>query len=189
MSRKFGDWQKALRATDSKRMSNVIDKVFKANLGKNALIVQRTMKTGIVDQKWKWPPLSKVTIALKGSSKALIDRGDLLNSITIQPITGTVAFVGVLRTAKKGTKEIYNIGMMMENGADIAVTPRMRRFLAIKFQKKTGEKLDSSKAKRKGFIHIPARPFIAPAYEAARPAVIANMAKDGRRIWDEMVGK
>ena len=108
------------------------------------------VKKGIVsgapgDQKFA--PNSPMTIARKGSSKPLIDKGDLVGSITYQVIDADNVFVGV----KKG-KEI-NIAAVHEFGCTIQVTPKMRAYLHYQ-----GIHLKASTQ----YIHIPARPFLRP---------------------------
>ncbi len=109
------------------------------------------MKLGIRAQApggQAFAPLSQVTIDRKGSSKALIDTGFLMASIT-QRVTGATAFVGLLRTVvnKDGT-EIVNIGAVHEFGATI-------------------------KTKDGKTITIPARPFIGPTLSANKEKVEA----------------
>ena len=108
------------------------------------------VKKGIVsgapgDQKFA--PNSPMTIARKGSSKPLIDKGDLVGSITYQVIDADNVFVGV----KKG-KEI-NIAAVHEFGCTIQVTPKMRAYFHYQ-----GIHLKSSTQ----FIVIPPRPFLRP---------------------------
>ena len=68
---------------------------------------------------FEFVPLAQVTIERKGSSKALIDTGFLVNSIT-QKIMSDGAFVGLLRTSiSKDGESVANIGAIMEYGATI----------------------------------------------------------------------
>lgn len=92
-------------------------------------------------------PLSPITIARKGSSKPLIDHGDLVGSITYQIVDENHVFIGV----KKG-KEV-NIAAVHEYGCMIAVTPKMCAYLHHQ-----GIHLKASTQ----YIHIPARPYLRP---------------------------
>ncbi len=96
-------------------------------------------------------PLSPVTIARKGSSKPLIDKGDLVGSITYQVINSDTVFIGV----KKG-KEV-NIAAVHEFGCTIGVTPKMRAYLHHQ-----GVHLRVSTQ----YIHIPPRPFLRPVLQS-----------------------
>ncbi|HPN93700.1 MAG: hypothetical protein BWY28_02205 [bacterium ADurb.Bin236] len=131
---KFGDWNKLERT-----LKNCAPVKFQIALNKAAtkcaLLLVREIKKGIVSQSpggKKFEPLAAATIERKGSSKALIDTGFLLNAIT-QKIQGDKAFVGLLRgTRNKDGDEIVNIGAVMEfgatiqhpNGATIVIPPR-----------------------------------------------------------------
>lgn len=102
---------------------------------KNALLLVREIKHGIRDQApggQQFTPLAQITIDHKGSSKALIDTGFLINSIT-QKIMSDGAFVGLLKTSVyKDGETVANIGAIMEygctinhpNGAVIVIPPR-----------------------------------------------------------------
>ena len=92
-------------------------------------------------------PDSALTVARKGSSKPLIDKGDLVGSVTYQVIDSNNVFIGV----KKG-KEV-NIAAVHEFGCTIAVTPKMRAYLHHQ-----GVHLRASTQ----YIHIPPRPFLRP---------------------------
>jgi len=131
---KFGDWKKlesALRNCLPARM----ERALREASTKNALLLVREIKKGIRDQApggQQFAELAPSTIEKKGSSKALIDTGFLLSSIT-QQIMSDKAFVGLLRgTRNKDGEETVNIGAIMEfgatikhpNGATIIIPPR-----------------------------------------------------------------
>ena len=102
---------------------------------RNALFLVREIQRGIRNQApggQAFAKLADSTIARKGSSKALIDTGFLINSIT-QKIMADKAFVGLLRgTVSKDGESMVNIGAVMEygatinhpNGATIIIPPR-----------------------------------------------------------------
>jgi len=151
---RFGDWKKV----ESLLTGNVAGKfqvaVYKATV-KNALLLVREIKKGIKSQApggKAFVKLAKSTIKKKGSSKALIDTGFLVNAIT-QRIMGDKAFIGLLRgTRNKTGEEIVNIGAIMEYGATI-------------------------KHPNGGVIIIPPRPFIHPVMEKYREEVKENYRK------------
>jgi phage gpG-like protein len=140
--KKFGDWNRLERALINCLPARM-EKVLNQAATKCALLLVREIKKGIKAQApggKKFTPLAEATIEKKGSSKALIDTGFLLSSIT-QKIMGDKAFVGLLRgTRNKDGEEIVNIGAIMEFGATI--------------QQPNGVT-----------IVIPARPFIHPVME------------------------
>ncbi|HQN02224.1 MAG TPA: hypothetical protein PLL36_14180, partial [Candidatus Hydrogenedentes bacterium] len=119
---------------------------------KNALLLVREIQRGIKSQAPGSVPFAKLaesTIDQKGSSKALIDTGFLVNAIT-QKIMADKAFVGLLRgTVNAQGEDMVNIGAVMEYGATI--------------QHPSG-----------ATIIIPARPFLHPVMEQYRKEIIEN---------------
>lgn len=152
--KRFGDWDKAkakLAANPGARLALAIRQ---ATI-KNALLLVREIKRGIRSQApggKAFVKLAESTIARKGSSKALIDTGFLVNSITQRLLTDR-AFVGLLRgTVNKDGDDLVNIGAVMEYGATI--------------QHPTG-----------AVIVIPPRPFLHPTMEKYREQIIENYRK------------
>jgi phage gpG-like protein len=148
---KFGDWGKVEKLLTGNLASRFQVAVYKATV-KNALLLVREIKRGIKRQAPGDQPFVKLaesTIKKKGSSKALIDTGFLVNSIT-QKIMGDRAFIGVLRTARNTSgDEIANIGAIMEFGATI-------------------------NHPNGGVIIIPPRPFMHPVMKKYQKQVLKN---------------
>jgi phage gpG-like protein len=104
-------------------------------------------------------PLAESTIERKGSGKALIDTGFLLNSVT-QRILTDHAFVGLLRgTVNKDGEDMVNIGAIMEYGATITMPNGTT-------------------------IILPPRPFLHPTMEKYRDQVADNYRKAIRAAFD-----
>jgi hypothetical protein len=118
---RFGDWDRAKRLLTNGLDQRLARAIRQATI-KNALLLVREIKRGIRDQApggKQFAPLAQVTIDRKGSSKALIDTGFLVSSIT-QKILSDGAFVGLLRTSVyKDGESVANIGAIMEYGATI----------------------------------------------------------------------
>jgi len=75
----YGDWEKAIRRLN--RFPDLVEENMERATKKNATTLRDQMKRTITQG---WPgiePLSPKTIARKGSSKPLIDTGDMRNSI------------------------------------------------------------------------------------------------------------
>ena len=146
-----GDWDKAKKLLGNNPGSRLAKAVQQATV-KSAMLLVREIKKGIVSQApggQKFAELAPSTIARKGSSKALIDTGFLLSSIT-EKIMKDKAFVGLLKTAvnKKGDS-IANIGEIMEFGCTI-------------------------KMPNGATVVIPARPFLHPVMAKYKKQVIQN---------------
>ena len=104
-------------------------------------------------------PLAPSTAARRGGSRPLVDTGDLRNSIAVVG-RGDTRFIGVPRGAGR-----YRIGDVHESGRTITMemTKKQRRWLHA--NKPSGA---SGSGPGGGFlvIHIPARPFIQPVWDA-----------------------
>ena len=152
--KRFGDWDKArakLAGNPGARMALALRQA----TVKNAILLVREIKRGIRSQAPGGKPFVKLaesTIRRKGSSKALIDTGFLINAIT-QKIMADRAFVGLLRgTVNKDGDDMVNIGAVMEYGATI--------------QHPNG-----------AVIVIPPRPFLHPVMEKYRDEILENYRK------------
>lgn len=121
-------------------------------------------------------PLAALTLALRKlrgfrGTKALMVRGDLRNSITVQRMGTGAAFVGVLRSARgKDGQSLVNIAEINEFGSRpiiIHITQKMREVLG-RASKLMGK--DEAPRQHGGdggspsimVIRIPARPFLQP---------------------------
>jgi len=152
--RRTGDWAKA-RAALGNSFGPRMAAALQAATVKNALLLVREIQRGIKSQAPGGVPFAKLaesTIDRKGSSKALIDTGFLVNAIT-QKIMADKAFVGLLRgTVNPQGEDVVNIGAVMEYGAII--------------HHPNG-----------ATIIIPARPFLHPVMEQYREDVLENYRK------------
>lgn len=150
-AKRFGNWAEAKQLLTDGLDQRLALAIRQATI-KNALLLVREIKRGIRDQApggKQFAPLAQVTIDRKGSSKALIDTGFLVNSIT-QKILSDRAFVGLLRTSfNKDGENAANIGAIMEYGCTI--------------NHPSG-----------AVIIIPPRPFLHPTMEKYRNEVIQN---------------
>ena len=112
----FGDWDKAgaLLTGMYARMSGNLA----AATRHNAISLRDMMKKTINQGRPEWKRLQPKTIARKGSSKPLIDTGDLRNSINYSLTDKGGAFIGIPRAAKnrKGG-DLVNIGAVHVYGS------------------------------------------------------------------------
>jgi phage gpG-like protein len=118
---RFGDWDKLKGKMEGSMGVRLAMAIRQATL-RNALFLVREIQRGIKSQSpggKQFAPLSPITIERKGSSKALIDTGFLLSSIT-HKILNDQAFVGLLRTTMHDNGlHSANLGAIMEYGATI----------------------------------------------------------------------
>jgi hypothetical protein len=174
-----GDWRKAARILNMgpARIRLAMDRA----VMQEAQFFRKKVVEGIREQApggEPFKPLAETTLAMRrfqnfNATKALIVRGDLRNSIkVVKKITplGSEAFVGVLKSAKgKGGQKLVNIAEVHEFGSRpivIEVTPAMRRFLAMVFQRELGG-VGGGGGFSTGIIvtQIPARPYFRPVID------------------------
>ena len=146
MSNLSGDWDKLGALLDPSHLSAGIQQAAARVGNYGASQVKKGIASGAPDGQ-TFAPLSPATVARKGSSKPLIDKGDLVGSVTYQVIDSNNVFIGV----KRGQE--VNIAAVHEFGCTIGVTPKMRAYLHHQ-----GIHLKASTQ----YIHIPARPFLRP---------------------------
>lgn len=174
---KYGDWGKALeimRGIEAK-----YDRAVTRGLNRVGVYVRDKIKRGIRDQApggKQFAPLHPATIAAKGSSKALINNGDMVGAITYKITSPEQVFVGLLRTAKnKQGEELANLGHIHEYGRIVKVTPKMRGYL--------GAVLGIHLKPDTIAITIPARPFLQPVLDAEKGEVVKIFQKELQSIF------
>jgi len=116
---------------------------------------------------------SWLTVAIKGSSRPLVDTGALVGSLIGRTLAWNVGEIGVLR---KGP-HTRNIAVILHFGAKVPVTDKMRRYfhwLASKNPKVKPLKKTTT------VIVIPPRPFM-------ESALTHNMQLEYRKNWEAAV--
>jgi hypothetical protein len=146
----FGGWNKlrgVMRHFDKRIRKNCSVALMRAGIKLEGMIRER-----IVAGRGM-PTLHGFTVEQKGSSKPLVDGGDLLGSVGYRFVKKDAVFVGVHRKAADGTDvaELHE----REKGTRIRVTPKMRAYLAAR-----GFPLKRTTT----HLFIPPRPYIAPSF-------------------------
>jgi len=149
-----GDWDKVSRFVET--ITGELRKAAEIATKKGATLARNQIKRNITDQVFPWEPLQPATIKRKGSSKILIDKGDLRNSITFKLTGPYSAFVGVLRTAtrKNTNTSLVNIARVHEFG-----------FMGYVTNSKTGTTY---------FLRIPQRASIGPTIKQIKDELYKN---------------
>lgn len=118
---RFGEWEKVKRLLAQQPGARLALAIRQATV-KAAILLVREIQRGIRSQApggQSFVPLATATVERKKSSKALIDTGFLINSITHR-ILKDRAFVGLLKTRTyRDGESVANIGAVMEYGATI----------------------------------------------------------------------
>jgi len=145
-----------------------------------------------------YKPLSPTTIAVRKllgfkGTKALIERGDMLRSVTVFDLSEEV-FVGILRTAKsQDGKSLADIAQLNENGSNpivIKMTPKMAALLHAAFRANGQTNRMGPPRQSTGIIvvQIPARPTFGPVFAVYGEPNAANK-RFAERFVKEMKGK
>lgn len=163
-------------ATDANSFARRLQKNIRRATGLNALAAAKKMRETI--QSGTLKANAPLTVALKHSSKPLVEGGDLFQSITVQEINEDEQFVGVLRTEGD-----FNLVKILHEGVSIPVTPAMR-WMFLLLSKASQGLMDPSKLEGRAAelfgkfqdwkplaastttIVIPERPFVRIAFEA-----------------------
>jgi len=146
---RFGDWERVRHLLADQPGARLALAIRHATV-KAAILLVREIQRGIRSQAPGGHPfvqLVQSTIDRKHSSKALIDTGFLINSITHR-ILRDQAFVGLLKTTVyRDGESVANIGAVMEYGATIPMPNGVT-------------------------IIIPARPFLHPVMTQHKEAIL-----------------
>jgi hypothetical protein len=146
---RFGQWNKlrdVMRGFDRRLQKNC-----SVALARAGVVLEGMIKDRIISGRGM-SKLHGFTIDQKGSSKPLIDDGDLLGSVGYRFVARDAVFVGAHRKAADGT----DVAALheREEGTRIKVTPKMRAYLHAR-----GFHLKPDTTE----LFIPGRPFIKPA--------------------------
>ena len=159
-----GDWKKAdniFGAMNPERLKAVQRKaLIRMLLYYKRIIVKNIMASGTLVGK-PFKKLSDVTIIIKGSSKPLINTGDMVGNITEKLISEVEGFVGLRRG-----------DVHLPSGQNLADIGEIHEWGAIMGESKSGK-----------VTIIPARPFIRPVIESRKHQ------KEALKIYEETIAK
>ncbi|MGB0685410.1 MAG: hypothetical protein ACPGQD_04380 [Planctomycetota bacterium] len=158
--RKFG-WSKLRKMLDPRRVRRDLKKNLRRahhRVGQKFVQMVKdklSSSEGIVGN-------APLTIALKGSSKPLINHGDLFGSVTYNVPRFHTLRIGVSSRMLPSGRTLAEV---LHNGATIPVTTAMRRAVAARLRERGNVVLPSVGGKQ--FWHIPARPFLRDVFESS----------------------
>jgi hypothetical protein len=120
-----GDYRKLLQAIDPKIVRPVLKKNVKIANTRIGAFGMKSVRMAIKESKFI--ENAELTSAIKGSSKALVDKGDLWGAVTFRHASDNAVFIGILQTDGR-----YNIAKSLHEGVKIPVTQKMRGlFMAL----------------------------------------------------------
>ena len=158
-----GDWDELIRVLSNNPVKQAVDKARRRIGIRGASMVQKGIVSGAPGGK-EFRALREFTIKQREerngtrTTDPLKDSGDLIGSISYKLTGAADVFIGVKRGARrKGNEDIADIAAVHEFGRIIAVTPKMRVYLASQ-----GFGLKQSTT----YIFIPPRSFLRPVLES-----------------------
>lgn len=168
----IGDWKLAKKVLDTApaAFDRALKKAIRHEAEKIAGMIRAKIASNVP------PPNAASTVKNKGSSKTLIDTGEMRNSVQVVWKGKFNAFIGIPAKARKSATSLADIH---ENGRVIVqqMTDKQRKFLHAKLGGGGG-----GGGTGVIVIHIPARPFIKPVFEAyashAKPSFIAVLSNE-----------
>jgi hypothetical protein len=185
--RKDEGWKRYAKALDPKRFKAALRRNMRKASILNGKIVEAAIRSAI--RGGGFEKNAALTVMIKGSSKPLVDRGELFKAITSVVIGDAKVFIGVVQT-----NEFYDLAMAIHDGANVKVTPAMRGLFFVLWQASIG-KMDPTKLSGRAAelwerapggwlplkastsnIIIPERRFIESAFEdgALKDQILAN---------------
>ena len=180
-------WKQYAVAIDTKGFDKAMKLHLRKATKKNGLMMVKAIRQTIKGGAFE--PNKALTVAIKGSTKPLVDRGDLFQAITYKMYGDTTVFVGVLKTNGE-----YNIAAMLHEGTAIKVTKAMRGLFFILWQasegkvdpaRLTGRATELFERMSSGWkplkestttIVVPARPFIKVSFD--NPELLAKATEN-----------
>lgn len=187
-----GEWGRFQAMLSAPRFTERLKREVRRATALNARLVARAIRQQI--KKGTPPALAPLTIGIKGSTKSLVDFGELFKGVTTKTLDWDKAFAGILRTVTNQDGEsLANLGYYLDQGISIPVTPKMRTMFAVLAAVSAGRAPPSILRGRALYLYeragpdfewrplhpdtkaivIPPRPFVSPAL--ADPALTAQL--------------
>lgn len=168
--------QRMRRAVDPARFQEAMNRHVPRATMLNAHLVQKEIRETI--RSGLFHPNAALTIAIKRSSKPLVDTGHgLFQAVNIEQVNDYKVFVGVLKS-----DDFYNVAIAIHDGATVKVSEKMRGMFYVLWKASTGQIPPSELTGRAAelwsrkpggwlplkqsttAIIIPARPFMVKAF-------------------------
>jgi hypothetical protein len=182
-------WKKFVRAFSRKRVEDKLREEETRRM-REAVLFLRTQVLEYIDSEKHGVPNSPLTTLIKGSSRPLVDRGDLRQSVTDEvSVDGTDVHgaVGVLRRRRRKGKRIANIAIALHEGYTIRVTEKTRKAVFAELDRRMRGKKKKREARlaRAGgggasTWRVRARPFIREPLEENEQRIVEILGEGVR---------
>lgn len=172
---KMKGWDKFVRYFDRARRQKEMRKDLRKRIQRQLELLRGDI-IGYIDSEKHGVPNSPLTILVKKSSRPLVDRGDLRQSVNWRTETRGEEIqggVGVLRTkVNKSGKKVWNLAVALHEGFFVNVTPAVRAAVFSEMRKRRGKKVRMDKpGSGKKRWKVKARPFVREPFEAAEDRI------------------
>lgn len=137
-----------------------------------------------IDSEKHGVPNSPLTVLVKGSSRPLVDHGDLRQGITTAVETEGDRVVGAVGTLKRRTRgrggrfrSFSNVAAALHEGFTIRVTPAVRAAVFAEMRRRRGRRRPVEIASGEGARtwRVKGRPFIKDPLDAAAERIFAEL--------------
>lgn len=136
-----GAWDSFLNFLNPARAKRAFQEELRRKVLEQCHLLRRDV-VEYIDAEKHGVPNSPLTVMVKRSSRPLVDRGDLRQSISAEAevtADGVAGAVGVKRSARgKGGKGLVNVAAALHNGFTIKVTEKVRAAIFAEMRKRAG---------------------------------------------------
>jgi hypothetical protein len=174
-----------VKAFDGRRARQRLEREQRKKM-RAAVLLLRTEVIQYIDSEKHGVPNSPLTILIKGSSRPLVDHGDLRQGITtaVEVQRGKVhGAVGVLKKGRvRGAggrfKRAPNVAAALHEGFDVKVTPEVRKAVFAEMRRRRGNKVRIPEGGGGAKTwHVRGRPFIREPLEENEERIIAELGE------------
>lgn len=123
------EWNQIRKILDPRQFTATLQREVGRATGVNAALVAREIRSEI---KATVPPANEaLTMAIKGSSKPLVDKGTLWQAITFQKLTWNEAVAGLIRGRRRVDDSAIDLAKGLHDGVTMKVTDKMRGLFQV----------------------------------------------------------
>ncbi len=176
------DWRHLVDTLDPARFNGRLAKATAIAGNRVGRDFQRRARAAI--RSGIYAPNSPITVIMKGSSKPLVDRGDLFQGLTYEVDGPYRVRLGILR--RSSGDHVVNVGLILHEGATINVRqhPQVRRAVMAKLRDRLGpERMAALNPRQRRSVTSAASSIgmgKRPASSAQRKAIMAKARKEGK---------
>lgn len=130
--KKDSGWKRFEKAIDPKRFEEVVRRNIRQASIRNGKLAEAFVRAQIT--AGRYAKNANLTVMIKGSSKPLVDHGDLFRAVTSVVVDDYQVFIGIVRSEGE-----YNLAVALHEGVEIRVTPAMRGLFFVLWQASIGQ--------------------------------------------------